>query len=87
MNEWYYWTCNQHAHFIRFRRADEAVAKGIVRILPEGGFQWTATWPCWMLCEETGWTASLDEAKQAVNQRVDAIIQQEYKAEYVPPLG
>jgi hypothetical protein len=85
--DWYYWTRNQYAHFIVFRDPDARVATGTVKPSTDGTLQWQVKGPCWSSFEEEGAAATLDAAKSAVDQRVLAIIKQEFKPEYIPPLG
>ncbi len=50
-------------------------------------FVWTVLGPCWTLYEETESERTLEDAKKAVEKRIDAIIAQEFEPEYVHPLG
>lgn len=93
-NDWYYWSKNRHAHFIVFRDSDDRVATGIVKSavieIDEHSHSvavWRVNGPCWSTYEKTGTADSLDEAKKAVDEQVMAIIEEEFKPEYIPPLG
>ena len=85
-NDWYYWTKNQHAHFIQFRAVDNKVATATIFPLGER-FVWKVNGPCWSTYEAEGIVDTLDMAKQAVDERVIKVIEEEFQPEYVPPLG
>jgi hypothetical protein len=88
-NDWYYWSQNQRAHFIVWRLQDNQVAKATVwkPIIPNGKYIWTVIGPCWSTYEETEAELTLPEAKKAVELRVMKIIEEEFRPEYVAPLG
>jgi hypothetical protein len=86
-NDWFYWTHNRHCYFIVFRVPEDRVARGLIRETGDGTFQWEVTGPCWSTYEEKGVADTLLFAKQAVNERVMKIIAEEFKEEYVHPLG
>jgi hypothetical protein len=96
-NDWYYWSKNKYVHFIVWRDRDDQVAQAIIRSLsdaecqkawlPYGSYEWRVSGPCWSTYEATGTPRTLDEAKQAVDQRVMAIIADEFRPEFIPPLG
>src|SRR5258708_583880 len=44
-NDWYYWTHNQHCHFIQFRDCDDKVATATIFPLGER-FVWKINGPC-----------------------------------------
>ena len=93
VNDWYYWSKNKYAHFIRFRIQDNQVATA--KVIPltyacgscETKFEWKVNGPCWSAYEETGMADDLNEAKEAVNKRVMAIIEREFEPESVHPMG
>ncbi len=86
MSGWYYWSHNRYAHFIVWRNRDNAVAQAKIRQVQPHMFVWTVKGPCWSLYEETESERTLEAAKQAVEKRVDAIIADEFRSEYVSPL-
>lgn len=88
-NDWYYWSQNQRAHFIVWRLRDNQVAKGVIwkPILPNGVYTWTVTGPCWSTYEETDSETTLEAAQKTVDERVWTIIEQEFRPEYVHPMG
>jgi len=85
-NDWYYWTHNQHCHFIQFRDCDDKVATATIFPLGER-FVWKINGPCWSAYEKSGIATSLDEAKQAIDQQAMAIVAEEFAPEPVHPLG
>ena len=96
-NDWYYWTKNKHAHFIRFRESDCQVAQATIKALSDddcreawvayGSYKWRVTGPCWSTYHAAAIVRTLDEAKKAVDERVMKIIAEEFQPEYVNPLG
>lgn len=78
---------NQYAHFIVFRERDQRVATTKVTPLPDGTFGALVNAPSRPRFNYAGHVSTLDEAKAAVDERVMAIIAEEYKPEYRPPLG
>lgn len=86
-NDWYYWSSNQHAHFIVFRNQDDRVATALCSQRPDGQFDWQVSGPCWSLFEASGVTADLPAAKAAADAAVMGIIKEEYAPEPIHPLG
>ena len=86
-NDWYYWSRNQYAHFIVFRDRDQRVATAKVTPLPAGTFGVLVNAPSRPRFHYAGNVSTLAAAKTAVDERVMAVIAEEFRPEYVPPLG
>lgn len=92
-NDWYYWSRNRYSYFIIFRNRDESpVAKATIKYLPswrmsDGDFRCTFRGPCWTLNEWTRWTKTLEEGVAQIEEALMKVIAEEFKPEYVPPLG
>ncbi len=87
-NDWYYWSKNRYGHFIVFRERDNQVARASIHQTPINGLlRWIVMGPCWTTYQETGLVPTLEEAKQAVDERVMKIIAEEFKLEYINPVG
>lgn len=46
MNDWYYWSRNQHIHFIRFRNSNDQVATASIKGVAPYPFEWKVNGPC-----------------------------------------
>ena len=86
-NDWYYWSRNQHVHFIVFRLRENQVAQAGCRTIDGRVYRWAVTGPCWSTYQEQGRADSLEEAKKAVDTRVMKIIEEEFEPEPVHPMG
>lgn len=84
---WYFWSRNKYAHFIVWRDGEDSVARATVKEMPDGSFSFQVNGPCWSLFERKGTAATLDIAKEEVDYEVEKIIEEEYREEYIPPLG